>query len=118
MPANLFRRSAQSPLFLRIFLLMLACVAVVQLFNFGLLIFVQPPTPRVYTVGDLAKVLKDGSDPSGQLIFTAREGIDRSILAPRADRVRPALAMVLGVSDDRIDFGFAGVNAYMRVSQE
>ncbi|MEI9928247.1 MAG: ATP-binding protein [Sphingomonas sp.] len=99
-------RGAESPLFLRIFLLMLACVAVVQLLNFGLLVAVQPPTPRAFTVGEIAKALQEGRDPTGLVIFTRRQPIDRSIWAPRADRVRPALAMALGVSQDSIDFGF------------
>jgi two-component system OmpR family sensor kinase len=94
------------PLFLRIFLLMLACVAVVQLLNFALLVAVQPPTPRGYTVGEIARALQDGRDPSGELVFTARERTDPEIWAPRADRIRPALGMVLGVPESRIDFGF------------
>jgi two-component system OmpR family sensor kinase len=97
---------AAQPLFLRIFLLMLACVAVVQLLNFALLVAVQPPTPRLYLMGEIAKALQEGRDPSGQLVFVQRETLDRSILAPRAERARPALAMALGVPDSRIDFGF------------
>ncbi|MEI9851034.1 MAG: ATP-binding protein [Sphingomonas sp.] len=102
-----FRRGgAESPLFLRIFLLMLACVGAVQILNFALLIGVQPPTPRVYLVGDIARALQEGRDPAGELVFTSREKTDPAIWAPRADRIRPALAMVLGVPQDRIDFGF------------
>ncbi|MBO9714520.1 HAMP domain-containing sensor histidine kinase [Sphingomonas sp.] len=97
---------AASPLFLRIFLLMLVCVAVVQLLNFALLVAVQPPTPRAYTMGEIARVLKEGRDPSGQLVFTEHQQIDRSILAPRAERARPALAMALEVPPDQSDFGF------------
>ncbi|MEZ0242913.1 MAG: sensor histidine kinase [Sphingomonas sp.] len=103
---RIFGRAAQSPLFLRIFLLMLACVAVVQLLNFALLVAVQPPTPRTYTVGDIAKVLQDGHDQSGELEFTERVPTDPAIWAPRADRIRPALAMVLGIPESRIEFGF------------
>jgi signal transduction histidine kinase len=101
-----FGRTAESPLFLRIFLLMLACVAVVQLLNFALLVLVQPPPSRAYTVGDIAKVLQDGHDPSGELEFTGRVPTDPAIWAPRAERIRPALAMVLGVTDSRVEFGF------------
>jgi signal transduction histidine kinase len=103
---KLRQRAAAAPLFLRIFVLMLVCVGVVQILNFALLIAVQPPAPRAYTVGDIARVLQEGKDPSNQLFFAPREPIDHSILAPRADRVRPALAMALGVPEDRIDFGF------------
>jgi signal transduction histidine kinase len=102
----LVRRGAALPLFLRIFLLMLACVAVVQLLNFALLVAVQPPTPRLYTMGEIAKVLEDGHDSSGQLVFTSREPIDRTILAPRAQRASPALAMALGLPLDQVEFGF------------
>jgi two-component system, OmpR family, sensor kinase len=100
------RDAAASPLFLRIFLLMLVCVGVVQILNFALLVAVQPPTPRLYLVGDIARALKDGNDTSGELVFTERQKIDPTIWAPRADRIRPALAMVLGVPANRVDFGF------------
>lgn len=101
-----FGRAAESPIFLRIFWLMLACVVVVQLLNSALLVAVQPPPPRMYTVGDIAKALQDGHDPSGELEFIERVPTDPTIWAPRADRIRPALSMVLGVPQDRIDFGF------------
>ncbi|MCW3845963.1 ATP-binding protein [Sphingomonas sp. LB-2] len=103
---KLSRRAAESPLFVRIFLLMLVCVGVVQLLNFALLALVQPPTPRAYLVGDIAKVLQEGRDPTGELEFTERVPTDPAILAPRADRLRPALAMVLGVPTSRVEFGF------------
>ncbi|MCW3836465.1 ATP-binding protein [Sphingomonas canadensis] len=96
-----------TPLFLRIFLLMLACVAVVQTLNLALLVAVQPPPPRLYLVGDIARALEEGRDATGELRFTGREKTDPSIWAPRADRIRPALAMVLGVPEDRVEFGFA-----------
>ncbi len=105
-PFASWTRGAELPLFTRIFLLMLACVAVVQLLNFALLVAVQPPTPRAFTVGEIAKVLEEGKDSTGQLTFTTHEAIDPNILAPRAERVRPALAMALGVPESRIDFGF------------
>lgn len=102
------RGGAASPLFLRIFLLMLLCVAVVQLLNLALIVAVQPPTPRVYTVGQIARVLQDGHDPTGELqLSPGASKIDPSIWAPRADRVRPALAMVLGAKAADVDFGFA-----------
>lgn len=101
-----FGSGGARPLFLRTFLLMLACVAVVQLLNFALLVLVQPPPSRAYTVGDIVKVLQDGHDASGELEFTSDSRIDRAIWAPRADRIRPAMAMVLDVPMDRIDFGF------------
>ena len=103
---KLLRRGTATPLFMRIFLLMLVCVAVVQILIFALLVAVQPPSPHAYTMGDIARVLQEGRDPSGQLSFTPREKIDRSILGPRADRARLALAMVLGAPADRVDFGF------------
>jgi two-component system OmpR family sensor kinase len=103
---TLSKRAAESPLFLRIFVLMLACVVVVQALNFALLVAAQPPTQQVYSVGEIAKALQEGQDPSGALEFVRREPTDPAILAPRADRVRPALVMALGVSESRIEFGF------------
>ncbi len=103
---KLFRRGSAMPLFLRTFLLMLACVAVVQLLNLALLVFVQPPPPRVYTVGEIAKALQDGHDASGELEFTQRVPTDPAIWAPRTIRIRPAIALVLGVPENRVEFGF------------
>lgn len=100
------RRRGARPLFLRTFLLMLACVAVVQVLNLALVALVSPPQSRAYTVGDIAKVLHDGHDPTGEFEFTKRMPTDPSLWAPRVDRIRPALAMVLGVGQDRIEFGF------------
>jgi len=103
---KLVRRAAESPLFVRIFLLMLACVGVVQLLNFALLVAVQPPPSRAYVVGDIAKVLQEGHDPSGEMEFTERVPTNPAIWAPRADRIRPALAMAMGVPASRVEFGF------------
>ena len=103
---KLFRRGSAMPLFLRTFLLMLACVAVVQLLNLALLVFVQPPPPRVYTVGEIAKAVQDGHDASGELEFTQRVPTDPAIWAPRTIRIRPAIALVLGVPENRVEFGF------------
>ena len=100
------RRSGARPFFLRTFLLMLACVAVVQLLNLALVTLASPPQSRAYTVGDIAKVLHEGHDPTGEFEFTERVKTDPAIWAPRVDRIRTALAMVLGVGPDRIDFGF------------
>lgn len=98
---------AASPLFLRIFLLMLVCVGVVQLLNFALIIAIQPPTSRVYTIQQIERAIRDGQDAAGELtVVPGREFTDPAIWAPRADRVRPALAMVLNVPEDRVDFGF------------
>ena len=61
------RGAARSPLFLRVFVLMLICVAVVQSMNVALLIAVQTPTQKVYTVGQIADAVHRGADATGEV---------------------------------------------------
>ncbi|MDF7773761.1 ATP-binding protein [Sphingomonas sp. AOB5] len=104
---KLFRSSgAQSPLFLRIFLVMLACLAIVQLLNFALSFAVPTPAQRVVTVGQIAHALHGTPDSGIDLEIAPDAKIDPVSWAPRADRIRPSLAMAMGVPLDRIRFGF------------
>lgn len=100
------RNGAESPLFLRIFLLMLACVGVVQLLNFGLLVAVQPPASRVVTIGQIEQALRSGQDTVGDFELAPGKRVAETISTPRADRIRPALALALGVPLSRVEIGF------------
>jgi len=59
--------AARSTVFVRVLGLMLACVVAVQLVNFALQLMVGPPPPRLYSVGQVAAVLRSGTDPSGEV---------------------------------------------------
>lgn len=96
----------RSPLFLRVFLLMLICVAVIQLMNFILLIAVQTPTSRIYTIGEVAQAVERGGDPTETFSVTRVASIERSPWNPRSERLELALATALGVSPDRVDIRF------------
>ena len=80
---------AASPLFLRIFLLMLVCVGVVQLLNFALIIAIQPPTSRVYTVQQIERAIRDGQGRS-LMLYLPQPGM----------KVRVRLTDVLGPTLD------------------
>jgi two-component system, OmpR family, sensor kinase len=103
---KLWRGTARSPLFLRIFLLMLICVAVVQAMNLALLIAVQAPTQKVYTVGQIADVLRTRSDPHGELQVTPLASLPLAPWNPRAERIGFALATAMGVAPDQVDIRF------------
>lgn len=94
------RRGA--PLFLRIFFVMLACVATVQLMNFALLLVFGLPVPQIYTVEQVAKVLLRGRDQAERLRVTASRDLPvRTVQRDEAPRV--ALAQRLGVAHDRVE---------------
>ena len=97
---------ARSPLFLRVFLLMLICVAVVQLMNFILLIAVQTPTSRIYTVGEIAQAVERGGDPSETFSFDRTATHERTPWNPRGERIQLAIATALDVPVERIDIRF------------
>ncbi len=99
-----FRGVARSPLFPRVFLLMLTCVAVVQLMNFVLLIAVQTPTSRIHTVGEVAHAIERGGDPGEALIFTRTSTLERAPWNPRGERLQLALATALELPIARVDF--------------
>jgi two-component system OmpR family sensor kinase len=98
--------AARSPLFLRIFLLLLLCVGVVQLMNLALLFAVQPPTQKVYTVGQIAAVLARGNDPAGDFQVSRRRGLPEVAWNPRAERLGWAVAAVLGAPAERVRLNF------------
>ena len=97
---------ASSPLFLRVFLLMLVCVAVVQAMNFLLLIAMQTPTSKIYTVGEIAQVLARGNDPHNAFKVRRVRDIEATPWNPRGERLVLTLATALGVPTERVDITF------------
>ncbi|WP_084583066.1 ATP-binding protein [Sphingomonas azotifigens] len=98
--------ASRSPLFLRIFVRMLACVAVVQLLNFALLFWVQTPSPKLHTVGQIVQAMRDPSAaPDGFEVLRA-QSVERQPWNPRAERTEVALATALDVSRDDVILRF------------
>ncbi|UZK67655.1 ATP-binding protein [Sphingomonas sp. M1-B02] len=103
---KLFGGAARSPLFLRIFGLMLACVAVVQLMNLILLVAAQAPSAKLYTVGQITDVMARGTDESGEMEVERIRRVDRAPWNPRRERIKSALAAALGVGAGDIEISF------------
>ncbi|ATY33715.1 ATP-binding protein [Sphingomonas psychrotolerans] len=97
--------AARSPLFLRIFLLMLVCVAVVQLMNLTLLIAVQTPSAKLYTVGQVVHAMH-GRDPGGELQVERLAAVEPAAWNPRGERIEAALATALGVPATSVRISF------------
>lgn len=96
----------RSPLFLRIFVRMLACVAVVQLLNLGLLFAVQTPSPKLHTVGQIAQAMRSPmAAPEGFEVLRA-ETVARQPWNPRAERTEVALATALRVPREHVILRF------------
>lgn len=101
------RSAARSPLFLRIFLLMLICVAVTQLLNFLLLLAIQAPSAKLYTVGQVVHAMQAGHDDQGdEFEFDRVANFTAAPWNPRGERIQLALAMALGVSADKVQIRF------------
>jgi two-component system OmpR family sensor kinase len=103
---KLLDRGAGAPLFLRIFMMMLACVAVVQIANVALLLSVDPPPTKVYTVGQIVDTLHRGGDSSGELRVKRVAKVEREAWNPRGERVKLGLAVALDVPPQRIEVAF------------
>jgi two-component system, OmpR family, sensor kinase len=102
----IFRRGrAGSPLFLRIFVLMVVCVAVTQLMNFALLIAVQTPTASVHTVGQIVSALQGGAVADDFTVGRAAR-IAQTAWNPRGERIELAMAKAIGVPADRLRISF------------
>ncbi|MGN7998400.1 ATP-binding protein [Sphingomonas sp. 22176] len=98
--------ASRSPLFLRIFVRMLACVAVVQLLNFGLLFAIQTPNPKLHTVGQIAQAMRNpAAAPEGFEVLRSPK-VERQPWNPRAERTEVALATALGVPPDQVILRF------------
>ncbi|MES2989654.1 MAG: HAMP domain-containing sensor histidine kinase [Pseudomonadota bacterium] len=97
---------ARSPLFLRVFLLMLICVAVVQLMNVALLIAVQSPAARLSTVGEIADALERGTDHTNVFDVERATALERYNWNPRAERLGLAIATALRIDPSRVEIHF------------
>jgi len=98
--------ASRSPLFLRIFVRMLACVAVVQLLNFGLLFAIQTPNPKLHTVGQIAQAMRNpAAAPDGFEVLRS-PAVARQPWNPRAERTEVALATALGVPREDVILRF------------
>lgn len=97
-----WRRDA--PLFLRIFAWMLGGVAAIQLISILLVLLLPPPEPRVFTLEQVATVLRAGRDASGVLIVTRKvpDPPTPDTLHPRFAMMQTHLAQRLGVPEDRV----------------
>lgn len=102
---NRIQGRARTSLFLRVFALMLLCVGVVQGINFALLIAVQPPAGKIYTVGQLAEALTNADARAGFRVTRAAR-VDPAPWHPRAERLQIALATLLHVPIDRVQISF------------
>lgn len=100
------RGAARSPLFLRVFLLMLICVAVVQSMNVALLVAVQAPTQKVYTVGQIVDAMRGQLGAAGEIAATASPPVGPAPWNPRAERIELALATAMGVPVGRVEISF------------
>lgn len=97
---------ARSPLFLRVFMLMLICVAVVQLMNLALLLAVQSPAAPLSTVGEVADALQRGADQTGVFDVERTATLERAKWNPRAERLGLAIATALRVEPSRVEIHF------------
>ncbi|WP_404337061.1 ATP-binding protein [Sphingomonas sp. MMS12-HWE2-04] len=100
------RGAARSPLFLRVLTLMLLCVGVVQLMNVVMLVAVQTPSQKVYTVGEIVDSMTTGRDHEGDFSVSQVAEIQRSRWNPRGERIQLALATALGVPIERVEIRF------------
>ncbi|WP_294251726.1 ATP-binding protein [uncultured Sphingomonas sp.] len=98
--------ASRSPLFLRIFVRMLACVAVVQLLNFGLLFAVQTPNPKLHTVGQIAQAMRNPAAAPDRFEVLRALAVERQPWNPRAERTEVALATALGVPREDVILRF------------
>ncbi|MEP9357988.1 HAMP domain-containing sensor histidine kinase [Sphingomonas sp. KR3-1] len=92
-------------MFLRVFALMVVCVAVTQLMNFGLLIAVQTPTAKLYTVGQAIDALQ-GKPSDDDFSVSKAAHVDEPHWTPRGERTEVAMAKALGVPVERVLISF------------
>jgi two-component system OmpR family sensor kinase len=96
-----FRSIRRPPLFLRIFLVILAAVVGAQLLNFALLLIVRLPEPQVYMLNNVAAHLRSGESTRDMTVATAEppspDGQDFRDL-----RVRDRLGAILHMPRDKI----------------
>ncbi len=98
-------RAASSPLFLRVFALMVVCVAVTQLMNFALLIAVQTPTAKLYTVGQAVDALQ-GTRTDDDFSLSTLDHVEEPHWNPRGERTEIAMAKALNVPVEQVLISF------------
>lgn len=101
-----FRRGVPTPLFLRIFLLMLACVVVVQLANVVVVLVAEGPETDVSSVGLVADALRAGNDPRSEYRVDRVDNVAPAPWNPRAERIRLGLSVVLGRPPEAFEVSF------------
>lgn len=99
--ATRIRRLVQ-PLFVQIFLTMLACVLVVQFVNILVVVVMPRPMPDVFALSDIQTALVTGRDPGGRLNVAKAVTVDPNTGGGHAERLRSALARQLGVAPDAV----------------
>ena len=94
-------------LFWRVFLVMLLSVAAVQALNVALVVSITPPTPRIYSVPQVAAALRSGRDASGELLLS-RDDEDPEPFDERGNHLAGVIAGQLGVAAERVHVHFGG----------
>ncbi|MFD1950406.1 ATP-binding protein [Sphingomonas arantia] len=94
-------RRITTPLYLRMFTIVLACVGAVQLLNVAFVVLIGPPLPRIYTVEQVAEALRRGGDPAGQIVVTPA-ATARNEDNARTVTLRKAIARQLTVPIERV----------------
>ncbi|MCU6456006.1 HAMP domain-containing histidine kinase [Sphingomonas sp. A2-49] len=94
-------------LFWRVFLVMLLSVAAVQALNVALVVFITPPTPRIYSVPQVVTALRTGADASGELLL-AHDATNPEPFDERGTRVGRLIATQLGIPEERVRVHFGG----------
>nr|WP_183996580.1 HAMP domain-containing sensor histidine kinase [Sphingomonas kyeonggiensis] len=80
---------------------MVVCVAVTQLMNFALLIAVQTPTAKLYTVGQAVDALR-GKPGDDDFSVSREEHFTEQPWNPRGERTEIAMAKAMGVPVERV----------------
>ncbi|MEI5688260.1 HAMP domain-containing sensor histidine kinase [Sphingomonas kyungheensis] len=100
-------RWVSKSLFWRVFLVMLLSVAAVQALNVALVVFLTPPTPRIFSVPQVANALRSGQDATGEVLVT-REASNPAPADPRGTRISRLIAMQLDLPPARVHVQFGG----------
>lgn len=98
--------ATRSPLFVRVFVRMLACVAVVQLLNLGLLFAIQTPDARLYSVGQVVQALRNPAKMPLEFDTRVVSRPPVTTWSPRGERTQVAIAMALDIPTDHVVVDF------------
>ncbi len=95
------RIAGRSPLFVQVFIVMLAGVLTAQFVNFILVLVVPPPTPPIYRIAEVAEALRSGNGRE-TFVVTTTDTPPETSANPFAARIISSLAAELGVPEDRV----------------